>query len=148
MLSLCATEACAVLFGASGRRTKTRMKTNHQNPPALAAPPPAHRDQVFRQARSGVYQRYGTSIELLETAGELFLVTRPLFDGGGVRLWDHQAQRHLASAEWLIENTTFGFPVRVRADAFHDDAVALLARHIVEREALIESLGHQMNSTS
>lgn len=124
------------------------MKTDYPTSPALAQPPPAHRYQVFRQAPNGVYQRYGTSLESLQTAVELFLVTRPLFDGGGVRLWDHHAQRHLASAEWLVENTTFGFPVRVRADAFHDDAVALLARHIVEREALIESLGHQMNSTS
>jgi hypothetical protein len=124
------------------------MKTNHHTSPALALPPPAHRYQIFRQTRTGVYQRYGTSLESLETAVELFLETRPTFDGGGVRLWDYHEQRTLASAEWLVENTTFGFPVRVRADAFHDEAVSTLARHVLEREALIESLGQRVNLTN
>lgn len=124
------------------------MKTNHHTLPALALPPPAHRYQIFRQTRSGVYHRYGTSIESLETAVELFLETRPIFDGGGVRLWDHHEQRNLASTEWLVEHTSFGFPVRVRADAFHDEVAATLARHVLEREALIESLGQRMSSAS
>lgn len=71
---------------------------------------------------------------------EAFLNTAPGFEGGGVRLWDYHEQRALASAEWLVENTSFGFPVRVRADAFCDESVSQLARQICEREALIESV--------
>jgi hypothetical protein len=121
------------------------MKTNDHHVPSSSI---ANRYQIFRQAKSGVYQRYGAPMESLESAVELFLDTRPDFEGGGVRLWDRHEQRALASTEWLVENTTFGFPVRVRADAFYDENVGRLAREICAREALIESLGQhasQMN---
>jgi hypothetical protein len=119
------------------------MKTNdHHVTPGAIAP---HRYQIYRQSKNGVYQRYGAPVESLETAVELFLDTRPDFEGGGVRLWDRNEQRALASTEWLVENTTFGFPVRVRADAFYDENVGRLAREICAREALIESLGQRVD---
>lgn len=122
------------------------MKTNHHHVASgsieSAAP---HRYQIYRQSKNGVYQRHGSSIESLDQAVELFLATKPDFEGGGLRLWDYHEQRALASTEWLVENTSFGFPVRVRADAFYDDAVSKIAREICAREALIESLGQRVD---
>ena len=121
------------------------MKTNDHVFSTLAVPTPPRRYQIFRQTNDGAYQQYGVSIEPVERAVEMFLLTRPAFDGGGVRLWDSLEQRTVASAEWYVENTTFGFGVRVRADAFYDETVSEAARRVLEREALVESLGQNMD---
>lgn len=121
------------------------MKTNDHLFPALAVSTPPHRYQIYRQGTNGVYHQHGASIEPLERAVELFLVTKPAFDGGGVRLWDSHEQRTIASAEWLVESTAFGFPVRMRADAFYDENVSIIVRRIVERDALIQSLGQRID---
>lgn len=121
------------------------MKRNDHPFPAFAVPTPPHRYQIFRQTKNGVYQQHGVSIGSVDRAVELYLLTKPAFDGGGVRLWDSHEQRTVASAEWFVENTTFGFQVRVRADAFYDETVSEAARRILEREALIESLGQRMD---
>ena len=61
------------------------------------SPPTPHRYQIYRQARSGLHYNHGSIIDSPEDAVALFLNTSPAFEGGGVRLWDHYEQRHVAS---------------------------------------------------
>lgn len=72
-------------------------------------------------------------------ADRVLLDTAPLFEGDGIRLWDHREGRAVASAEWFSETTGFGFPVRARANAFFDDEIAQIAHQLVAREAYFES---------
>ncbi len=83
-----------------------------------------------------------------EEAVEVFLETQPLFEGGGIRLWDHREQRAVAATQWLVETTHFGFPVRTRANAFFDDAIARCATKIIEREAYFESVAQRLGIAS
>lgn len=104
-----------------------------------------HRYQIFRQAKNGCHFNFGSSIASPEEAVEIFLDTAPAFEGGDLRLWDHREQRTVASAEWLVEITRFGFPVRTRANVFHDDAIAQIAQRVIEREAYFQSVAQRMN---
>ncbi len=122
------------------------MKTieeTHASTEAHASAP--HRYQIFRQAHNGCHCNYGSSIASAEEAVEIFLETAPMFDGGGIQLWDHREQRTVASAEWLVEITRFGFPVRTRANAFHDPTISHVAQRVIEREAFFQSLAKRLN---
>jgi hypothetical protein len=124
------------------------MKTTETIVPVASPAPAPHRYQVFRQAKNGVHYNHGSSIASLDEAVEVFLDTAPLFEGGGIRLWDHHEARAVASAEWFVENTSFGFPVRARANAFFDDDIARIAHQIVEREAYFQSVAQRMGLAS
>jgi hypothetical protein len=109
------------------------------------SPAPApHRFQVFRQAKNGVHYNHGSRIASAEEAVENFLETPPLFDGGDIRLWDHREGRAVASADWLVESTRFGFAVRVRANAFFDEEISRIANRVVEREAYFRSIAQRV----
>lgn len=103
-------------------------------------PPTPHRYQIYRQARSGLHYNHGSIIDSPEDAVALFLNTSPAFEGGGVRLWDHYEQRHVASAEWLIETTRMGFPVRHRVNVYHDPALAVVAAQLTEQQRLEQAI--------
>lgn len=107
-----------------------------------------HRYQIYRQDKNGVHHSHGSSIESPEEAVEIFLDSKPLFEGGGIRLWDHREQRAVAAVEWIAETTQFGFNVRARANAFYDDHLAALAVRVVEREAYLESLAERMSASA
>lgn len=110
---------------------------------ALAAEPPKlapHRYQVYRQARNGLHYPHGAIIDSAEGAVALFLHTAPTFEGGGVRLWDHYEQRHVADTEWLTETTRMGFAVRHRVNAYHDPALAVVAAQITEHQQIEQSI--------
>lgn len=124
------------------------MKTTEAIAPTQSPAPAPHRYQVFRQAKNGVHHNYGSSIASADEAVGVFLETTPLFEGGGIRLWDHQEARAVASAEWFVETTGFGFPVRARANAFFDDDIARIAHHIVEREAYLETVTQRLGLAS
>ncbi len=115
----------------------------------LAEPPLAtpHRYQVYRQAKNGLHYNHGAIIATPEDAVALFLNTAPAFEGGGVRLWDHHEQRHVASAEWNVETTRMGFPVRHRVNVYHDPALAVFAAQIAERERLEETVTNRIRMT-
>lgn len=102
-----------------------------------------HRYQIYRQSKTGCHYNHGAGIDSAEDAVELFLATSPVFEGGGVRLWDHLEQRAVASAEWSVEKTRFGFLVRTRTNIFHDDSLELIARRIAERHAIVQSVVRQ-----
>ncbi len=102
--------------------------------------PTPHRYQIYRQARSGLHYNHGAIIDSPEDAVALFLHTAPAFEGGGVRLWDHYEQRHVASAEWLVETTRMGFAVRHRVNLYHDPALAVVAAQIAERQQLEQTI--------
>jgi hypothetical protein len=105
--------------------------------------PTAHRYQIYRQSKYGCHFNHGARIDSMEDAVEIFLSTAPAFEGGGVHLWDHHEQRAVASAEWSVEKTRFGFLVRTRSNVFHDDSLALVARRVVERHAIVQSVLRQ-----
>lgn len=106
-----------------------------------------HRYQIFRQAKNGCHFNYGSSIASADEAVEIFLETAPMFEGGGIQLWDHREQRAVASTEWFVEVTRFGFPVRTRANLFHDEAIGNVAQRVIEREAFFQSLAERLNFT-
>lgn len=103
-----------------------------------------HRYQIFRQAKNGCHFNYGSSIASPEEAVEIFLETAPMFEGGGIQLWDHREQRAVASTEWFVEVTRFGFPVRTRANLFHDQAISKVAQNVIEREAFFQALADRL----
>jgi hypothetical protein len=105
--------------------------------------PAWHRYQIYRQSRNGVHQPYGPMIDSQADAVAQFVHTTPAFDGGGVRLWDHREQRVAASAEWTVDLTGFGFPVRTRSDVFYEDNLRILAHVLKERETLEERTGYR-----
>lgn len=109
--------------------------------PQTATP---HRYQVYRQDRNGLHYNHGPIVDSPGEAVALFLQTTPAFEGGGVRLWDHYEQRHVASAEWQVETTRMGFPVRTRSNTFHDPALAVVARDIAQREALVQVIATEL----
>lgn len=118
---------------------------------ALLAEPHAatpHRYQVYRQARNGLHYNHGPILDSADQAVALFLQTTPAFEGGGVRLWDHYDQRHVASAEWQVEQTRMGFAVRTRANAFHDEALGSIARDLAQREALVQAIASEMRMSA
>lgn len=116
----------------------------------LTEPPPAtpHRYQVYRQDKNGLHYNHGPIVDSPEEAVTLFLQTTPAFDGGGIRLWDHYEQRHVASAEWRVETTRMGFPVRTRANTFQDPALAVVARDIAQREALVQAIAMELRMSA
>jgi hypothetical protein len=133
-------ESRTVVFGA--------MKTTTALAPIETPAPAPHRYQIFRQSKNGVHHNYGSSITAPEEAVEIFLETPPLYEGGGIRLWDHREQRAVAATEWIVETTQFGFPVRARANAFFDDSIARIAQHVIEREAFFQSVAQRIGLAS
>lgn len=123
-------------------------KSIEPHPPNEPSAPTPHRYQIYRQEKNGVHYSYGLSIESAEEAVEIFLETKPLFDGGGIRLWDHREQRAVAAVEWITETTHFGFNVRARANAFYDDHLAVVAARVIEREAFFETLAQRMSASA
>ncbi len=93
-----------------------------------------------------MHYAYGSSMESAEEAVEIFLETNPLFDGGGILLWDHREQRMVAAVEWLAETTHFGFNVRTRANAFYDDYVAAVATRLHASQVAKSSTGCPMRA--
>lgn len=124
------------------------MKTTEALGPTESPASAPHRYQVFRQAKNGVHYNHGSSIASADEAVGVFLETPPLFEGGGIRLWDHREGRAVAATEWFVETTGFGFPVRARANAFFDDGIARIAHQIVEREAFFESVTQRIGLAS
>ena len=112
--------------------------------PAGTAYMEPHRYQVYRQHKSGFHYNYGPIIDTPEEAVTAFLRTSPAFDGGGVRLWDHYHQSHVASAEWPIEATRMGFTVRHRINHFHHPALAVIAAEIPQRERIEQSVTERL----
>src|SRR5688500_16986507 len=104
------------------------MKKHAANAPVDSPAQAPHRYQVFRQGKNGVYHSHGSRIASPNEAVEVFLDTAPLHEGGGIRLWDFREARAVASTEWFVEATNFGFPVRARANAFLNDDIARIAR--------------------
>ncbi len=121
------------------------MKTTETPISSEARAVTPHRYQIFRQAKNGCHFNFGSSIASADEAVEIFLDTAPAFEGGDLRLWDHREQRTVASADWLVEITRFGFPVRTRANVFLDEAIAQIAQRAIEREAYFQSLSQRMN---
>jgi hypothetical protein len=107
-----------------------------------------HRYQVYRQARNGVHYSHGESIASRAAAVTHFLHATPLFEGGGLHLWDHREQCAVASAAWDVETTRFGFPVRTRENVFHNPTLAVVAHEITEREQLEQTIAHQIRMTA
>ena len=113
------------------------MNHHDSTRPRSLLPSPA-RYQVFRQMRAG-YFAGGFQSQSPADAVQAFLATAPAFDGGTIRLWDHREERLLASVNWRVEKTGFGFVVRTRANVFHDTTLARIAEQITEREQIIAS---------
>ncbi len=122
--------------------TKKETQLSHEPHGATA-----HRYQVYRQSKNGCHYNYGDRIASPDQAVGFFLNASPAFEGGGLHLWDHREQRAVASAEWFGEITRMGFAVRTRANVFHDEALAVIARGITEREALEETISSQLRMT-
>lgn len=122
---------------------------NHTLTTVMTEPDPAtsHRYQIYRQARNGLHYSHGGAIDSPTDAVALFLQTPPAFEGGEVRLWDHHAQRSVASADWHIETTRIGFTVRRRSNEFQDPALTTIAKGIAEREALAQTLSADVRMT-
>lgn len=118
---------------------------------ALLTEPPSttpHRYQVYRQARNGLHYNHGAIIDSAEDAVALFLQTSPAFEGGGLRLWDHYEQRHVASADWHVETTRMGFSIRLRSNVFHDPSLAIVAERIAERQEFEQSITDRIRMTA
>ncbi len=113
------------------------MTNNGSSKPRGLLPPPA-RYQIYRQMRAG-YFAGGFHTDSPSDAVQSFLATAPAFEGGSIRLWDHHEDRLLASVEWAVEKTGFGFFVRTRSNIFHDTTYARIAEQITEREQIIAS---------
>jgi len=113
------------------------MKTNHESSPitVAGAKASAGRYQIYRQNRAGLFLPCYRSDSAPE-AVEAFLSQAPAFDGGEVRLFDHRDQRMVATVEWRIEKTDFGFPVHHRVNRFHDAMIKQLAGDVLARETL------------
>jgi hypothetical protein len=126
---------------------RTMIQQEHPASPAPRSVPP-HRYQVYRQARNGVHHSHGESIDSPEGAVTHFLHATPVFEGGGLHLWDHREQRAVASADWQVETTRMGFPVRLRANVFHDISLAALAEQIAEREKLEQTITNHIRLTA
>lgn len=100
-------------------------------------PAPA-RYQIYRQMRAG-YFAGGFHSDSPADAVQSFLATAPAFEGGSIRLWDHHENRLLASVDWAVERTGFGFFVRTRSNVFHDTTFSRIAEQITEREQIVAS---------
>lgn len=116
------------------------MKTN--NAPSMAqrahaAPPPRY--QLYRQREAGNFHPEFATESAIE-AVEVFLGAQPAFEGGALHLWDHHAQRSGASVRWRTVGTDIGFRVSRRVNIFHDAALGSVARELLEREAIRESV--------
>ena len=124
------------------------MKTNHTTssitgPDAVAS---VARYQIYRQNRAGLFLP-GYRSDSAPEAVEAFLNQAPAFDGGEVRLFDHREQRLIASVEWRIEKTDFGFPVHQRVNRFHDAMLEQLAGEVQARAAMRMELRHEATLT-
>lgn len=103
----------------------------------------ASRFQIYRQTRAG-NDVAGFQSESPSEVIEAFLLAKPLFDGGELRIWDRRDQRAVASVVWRSEETDFGFAVRHRTNLFHDRLFGLVARHIQDREAMRHEIGRSI----
>src|SRR5258708_29115624 len=99
-----------------------------------------HRYQIYRQARNGVHHSHGESIDSPADAVAHFLHATPAFEDGGLHLWDHREQRAVASADWQVETTPMGFPVRLRSNVFPDQALAALAAQMPQRAIMEQTI--------
>ena len=113
----------------------------------LQQPHQPHRYQVYRQQRAGNYT-VGLQTDIAAEAVQAFLDTKPAFEGGSIRLWDHHGDRLLAAAEWDIETTRMGFAVRTRQNVFHDDEAANISRAIAQREALAQAIANDLRMSA
>jgi len=113
------------------------MKTNHESSLITAAGPKvsAGRYQIYRQNRAGLFHP-GYCSDSAPEAVEAFFSQAPAFDGGEVRLFDHRDQRMVATVEWRIEKTDFGFLVHHRVNRFHDAMIKQLADEVQVRETM------------
>lgn len=94
------------------------------------------RYQIFRQDHNGSYvAEYRT--DYAPKAVDVFLRTAPIFDGGEIRLWDHQTKRLVAAIEWRTEKTEVGFFIHVRSNIFYDRVLASIARQIRKAEKIV-----------
>ena len=119
----------------------TEKETQLSQEPHGHAP---RRYQIYRQSKNGCHHPHGDGIDSPQDAVALFLAATPVFDGGGLHLWDHHEQRAVVSAEWNGETTRMGFFVRTRSNAFHDEPLAVIARDIAQREALVQAIATEL----
>lgn len=119
----------------------TEKETQLSHEPHGPAP---RRYQIYRQSRNGCHHPHGDGIDSPQDAVALFLAVSPVFEGGGLRLWDHREQRAVAAAEWSGETTRMGFFVRRRSNVFHDEPLAVIARDIAQREALVQAIASEL----
>lgn len=115
------------------------MNTATQLVRTPAAESPA-RYQIYRQAKNGCHHAYGGRTDLAAEAVEVFLAAAPIFEGGAIHLWDHHQQRAVASTDWTLEKTGFGFDVHTRANVFQEPGLAVIARLVAEREQVAASM--------
>lgn len=99
--------------------------------------------QIYRQGQAGNYHPE-FSTDSAEEAVEAFLAESPAFEGGELRIWNTREQRPGASVQWVSEKTELMFPVRRRLNVFHDPLMAVIARQLLEQQAMRETIQQQV----
>jgi len=99
--------------------------------------------QIYRQGQAGNYHPE-FSTDSPEEAVEAFLAESPAFEGGELRIWNTREQRPGASIQWVSEKTDLMFPVRRRLNVFHDPLMAVIARQLLEQQAMRETIQQQV----
>lgn len=119
------------------------MKTIRETSVISGAAVSAARYQIYQQNRAGLFLP-GYRTDSAPEAVEAFLNQTPAFDGGSIRLFDHRSQHLVASVEWQMEKTAFGFPVHHRVNRFHDATIQQLASEVLARESLRASVRNSL----
>jgi hypothetical protein len=122
-----------------------RVKALHMNLlPAIATCDPRRADtsapqfEIHQECYSGFYVTTFRA-QSVQAALDAFLEQRPAFEGGDVRVLDRYDNRILASVEWHMGNTDFGFAVYLRVNRFSDWIIEQLAHEVLARQKLIHS---------
>ena len=114
---------------------KNTTLSESMTPPLSMEAAPSRRYQVYRQTHTGTYAAVFKTDSATEVV-EAFLHQAPAFEGGELRIWNHQEQSLSASVKWRAETTDFGFPVFNRTNVFQDRLLGLIARQMQVREEI------------
>jgi hypothetical protein len=104
------------------------------------------RFRIYRQGQAGNHHPE-ISTNSAEEAVEVFLAESPAFEGGDLHIWNTREQRPSASVQWVSEKTDLMFPVRRRLNVFHDPVMAVIARQLLEQQAMREAIQQQVHLT-
>jgi len=107
--------------------------------PAIPEAATLPRFQIYCQTRTGAYTAEFKTDSVVD-AVEAFLQYSPDFEGGELRLWNHEEKCVSASVEWITERTDFGFPVSSRKNVFHHRLLGVIARQLQMREGIREEI--------